>query len=228
MDPVGTVRVHNKTMKITKVAGCLAILIAIPYLLVAGDFRASVSGSKIPPGLSSEMAGMIEKQAIFAEGPDGKVVAEFWPRKVAFSGDPVAGFGIRFETMPEGSLLGVVRFPKNGSDFREQNIKSGIYTMRYGLHPEDGNHMGVAASRDFALLIKTDADTEPSRNLPFDLLTQLSISSSGNPHPTVLRLELPDGDDSGHIWQDETGHWVLDLAIPGDVIGVVVYGHSEE
>ena len=56
----------------------------------------------------------------------------------------------------------------------------------------------------------------------------MSISSSGNPHPTILRLELPDGNESGHIWQNDMEHWVLDLAIPGDVIGVVVYGHSEE
>lgn len=228
---MGAVKVsvfHNRTMKMTKVTSCLAILVVVPYFLVAGDFQASVGGSEVPQELPSEMVEMIEKQAIFAKAPDGKVVAEFWPRNVAFNGDPVAGFGIRFETMPEGSLLGVVRFPENGSDFREQSIKPGVYTMRYGLHPEDGNHMGVAASRDFALLVKADADTEPNQNLPFGLLTQLSVSSSGNPHPTILRLELPDGDDSGHIWQDEAGHWVLDLAIPGDAIGVVIYGHSEE
>ena len=106
-------------------------------------------------------------------GPDGKIAAEFWPRKAAFDGDLVSGFGIRFESMPEGRFSrGVVRFPESGSDFREQGVKPGVYSMRYGLHPEDGNHMGAAASRDFALLSRAEADTDPAKNLAFEPLTQ--------------------------------------------------------
>ena len=216
-------------MNIIKVFSLLAVLaVGIAGTLMAADFQASTGGSAPPEGLPAGMADMIEAQAISAKGPDGKIAVEFWPRKAAFDGDLVSGFGIRFESMPEGAFLGVVRFPESGSDFREQGVKPGVYSMRYGLHPEDGNHMGAAASRDFALLSRAEADTEPAKNLAFEPLTQLSISSSGNPHPTILRLELPDGAESGRIWQNDMEHWVLDLAIPGDVIGVVVYGHSEE
>ena len=216
-------------MNITKVFSLLAVLaVGIAGTLMAADFQASTGGSAPPEGLPAGMADMIEAQAISVKGPDGKIAVEFWPRKAAFDGDLVSGFGIRFESMPEGAFLGVVRFPESGSDFREQGVKPGVYSMRYGLHPEDGNHMGAAASRDFALLSRAEADTEPAKNLAFEPLTQLSISSSGNPHPTILRLELPDGAESGRIWQNDMEHWVLDLAIPGDVIGVVVYGHSDE
>ena len=207
-------------MNITKVFSLVTLLaVSLTGTLVAADFSASTGGSASPDGLPAGMAEMIETQAVSALGPDGKI---------AFDSDPVSGFGIRFESMPEGAFLAVVRFPESGSDFREQGVKPGVYTMRYGLHPEDGNHMGVASSRDFALLSRVDADTEPAKDLTFEQLTQLSISSSGNPHPTILRLELPDSNESGNIWQDDMEHWVLDLAIPGDVIGVVVYGHSEE
>lgn len=216
-------------MKITKVLALVTLLVvSLAGTLVAADFQASTGGSAPPDGLPAGMADMIEAQAVFAKGPDGKIAVEFWPRTAAFDGDLVSGFGIRFESMPEGAFLGVVRFPESGSDFREQGVKPGVYTMRYSLHPEDGNHMGVATSRDFALLCRAEADTEPTNDLAFGVLTQLSISSSGNPHPTILRLELPDGNESGNLWQNDMEHWVLDLAIPGDVIGVVVYGHSEE
>ena len=216
-------------MNITKVFSLFAVLaVGIAGTLMAADFQASTGGSAPPEGLPAGMADMIEAQAISVKGPDGKIAVEFWPRKAAFDGDLVSGFGIRFESMPEGAFLGVARFPESGSDFREQGVKPGVYSMRYGLHPEDGNHMGAAASRDFALLSRAEADTEPAKNLAFEPLTQLSISSSGNPHPTILRLELPDGAESGRIWQNDMEHWVLDLAIPGDVIGVVVYGHSDE
>ena len=216
-------------MTITKVFSLVTLLaVSLTAILVAADFSASTGGSAPPDGLPAGMADMIAAQAVSAKGPDGKIAVEFWPRTAAFDGDPVSGFGIRFESMPEGAFLAVVRFPESGSDFREQGVKPGVYTMRYGLHPEDGNHMGVATSRDFALLSRVDADTEPAKDLAFEQLTQLSISSSGNPHPTILRLELPDSSESGNIWQGDMEHWVLDLAIPGDVIGVVVYGHSEE
>ncbi len=196
--------------------------------LAAGDFQAAAGGPPPPCGMAEALGSMIESEGVVAKGPDGKVAAEFWMRTSAFEGEGAGGFGIRFEAIPEGSLLGVVRFPDTGSDFREQHIKPGVYTMRFGLHPENGDHMGVAASRDFAVLIAVDADKEPAMNLEFEPLTKLSMDTAGNPHPTIMRLELPDGDESAHMWQDDMEHWILDLKTADDVIGVVVYGHSEE
>ena len=203
----------------------LALAMCLPA--AAGDFQAAAGGPPPPDGLAEALSSMIESQGVVTKGPDGKVTAEFWMRTSAFEGEGAGGFGIRFEAIPEGSFLGVVRFPDTGSDYREQHIKPGVYTMRFGLHPENGDHMGVAASRDFAVLIAADADKEPAKNLEFERMTKLSMDTAGNPHPTIMRLELPDGDESAHIWQDSE-HWILDLKTGGDVIGVVVYGHSEE
>ena len=100
--------------------------------------------------------------------------------------------------------------PEKGSDFREQSIPSGIYTLRFGLHPENGDHMGVAPSRDFAVLSPVDKDLEVEKNYDFDALVELT-AEVGNPHPTVARLELPEGDDAPHLWENDYEHWVLDL-----------------
>jgi hypothetical protein len=102
-----------------------------------------------------------------------------------------------------------------------------VYTLRYVLHPQDGNHMGVAASRDFAALVPAQHDTEPAANLGFTKVVELS-RKGGNPHPTVARVEPPQGDQTPNLWEDDYGHWVLDLKAGEEVIGVVVYGHSEE
>ncbi len=215
-------------MKITRLHAIVTFLVlAFSLPLAAADFQAS-AGSPPPEGLAEALSSMLQSEGVAATGPDGKVAAEFWMRSSAFEGETMGGFGVRFDTIPEGALLGVVRFPDTGSDFREQNIKPGAYTMRFGLHPENGDHMGVAASRDFALLITVEADKDPAKNYEYETLTKLSMDSSGNPHPTIMRLELPDGDESAHIWQDDMEHWVLDLKAADDVIGVVVYGYSEE
>jgi len=215
-------------MKITRrhsIVTFLALAMSLPA--AAGDFQAAAGGPPPLDGLAEALSSMIEPQGVVTKGPDGKVASEFWMRTSAFEGEGAGGFGIRFDAIPEGSFLGVVRFPDTGSDFREQHIKPGIYTMRFGLHPENGDHMGVASSRDFAVLIAADADKEPAKNLEFEPMTKLSMDTAGNPHPTIMRLELPDGDESANIWQDEE-NWVLDLKTASDVIGVVVYGHSEE
>ena len=217
-------------MKITRLPAIvtfLALAMSLP-LAAAGDFQASGGGPPPLEGLAEALSSMLQSEGVVATGPDGKVAAEFWMRSSAFEGEATGGFGVRFDTIPEGALLGVVRFPDTGSDFREQHIKPGVYTMRFGLHPENGDHMGVAASRDFAVLITVEADKEPAKNYDFEPLTQMSMDSSGNPHPTIMRLELPDGDESAHIWQDDMEHWVLDLKAAEDVVGVVVYGYSEE
>ena len=216
-------------MKITRfhaIATFLALALSLP--LAAGDFEASTGGPPPPDGLAEALSSMLQSEGVVAKGPDGKVAAEFWMRSSPFEGKGAGGFGIRFDAIPEGALLGVVHFPETGSDFREQHIKPGVYTMRFGLHPENGDHMGVANSRDFAVLITAEADKEPAKNYEFEPMTKMSMDSAGNPHPTIMRLELPDGDESAHMWQDDMEHWVLDLKTADDVIGVVVYGFSEE
>ena len=169
---------------------------------------------------------LVAAEAVTVKSGD-TVVAHFWMRAAAFAGDAVDGFGVRYDTIPEGAFLGVVSFPEKGSDFREQSIPSGIYTLRFGLHPENGDHMGVAPSRDFAVLSPVDKDLEVEKNYDFDALVELT-AEVGNPHPTVARLELPEGDDAPHLWENDYEHWVLDLEVAGEVVGIVVYGHAEE
>lgn len=203
----------------------LGILAVLP--LTAADFTAEPAGEIPAEGLPEDLVAMLSSEGVRVKGPDGKVVAEFWGRKTPFEGEPVSGFGIRFETIPEGALVGLARFPESGSDFREQRIPSGVYSMRFGLHPEDGNHMGAAPSRDFFLLSPAAKDTEPAKNYDFDDLIELSYAV-GNPHPTIARAELGDGDGSPNVWENDSAYWIVDLKVAGEVIGIVVHGHADE
>ncbi len=225
-DSVGLSMVFSMKTPLRPVA-TLAFLLGLWLPAGAGEFQI---GSADPlPGdqVSEAIRSAIKSPGVRVNGPDGKPVAEFWGRSTAFGGEPVMEFGVRFDTIPEGAFLGVARFPEKGSDFRRQNVPPGIYTMRYGLHPEDGNHMGVAASRDFVLLTPIADDPDPSKNLSFDELVAMTLRV-GNPHPTVLRAELPEGKQAPHLWENEYEHWVLDLEAGGELIGFVVHGHAEE
>ena len=78
---------------------------------------------------------------------------------------PTPQSDVLYGALPEGALLGVVHFPKATTDFRSQTIKAGFYTLRYGLIPQDGNHMGVnpysRRLRDGACLRRPGTLTRP-------------------------------------------------------------------
>ncbi len=207
--------------------GCLLSLL-VTASTWAANFSVEAAGAPPADGIPAALSGMLQADGVRVKGPDDKLVGEYWGRKEAFTGDPISGYGIRFDSLPEGALVGIVRFPEKGSDFREQHIPPGIYTLRYGLHPEDGNHMGAAASRDFVVLTPLAGDADPAKNYGADELIDMSFTI-GNPHPTIARIELPDGDGaSPHIWQNDMSHWLIDLKVVDGAVGLVVYGHSEE
>lgn len=199
-------------------------LCALGAPVFAAGFSMEKAGA--PEGAPEAAAAMVGEEGVSVNA-GGKAVARYWGRKDAFEGTPSAGFGIRYDNIPEGAFVALVHFTEQGHDFREQGIPAGWYTLRYALHPEDGNHMGVAPSRDFAVLTPADQDTDLKQNYPFKALVELT-KKVGNPHPTVARIELPEGSDGPNLWQDDYEHWVLDLPVAGDVVGIVVYGHSEE
>lgn len=203
----------------------VAVLAAAVFPALAADFVAE-TGAAVPEAVPDATRELVVQEGVTVRSGD-VAVATFWMRSAAFEGDPASGFGVRFDNVPEGAFLGVVEFSEKGSDFREQSVPPGVYTLRFGLHPEDGNHMGVAPSRDFALLCPVEKDLEVARNYDFDGIVQLS-ADVGNPHPTVARLQLPEGDAGSNLWENDYEHWVLDLQVADTVVGIVVDGHAEE
>lgn len=205
-------------------AALAAALFAVP-LVSAAEFSFE-AGPALPESVPEAVRALVAQEGISVKSGDAAVVS-FWMRSAPFEGEPAGGFGIRFDNIPEGAFLGLLEFPQRGSDFREQAVPPGVYTLRFGLHPEDGNHMGVAASRDFALLSPVDKDLDVAKNYDFDGIVELS-ADVGNPHPTVARLELPEADEGPNLWENDYENWVLDLPVAGTVIGIVVDGHAEE
>lgn len=212
-------------MRLIRATWTVVATLALTPQAFAEGFTAG-SGGPAPESVPDTTRQMIAPEGVTVKDGDVAVVT-FWMRSAPFEGELASGFGVRFDNVPEGAFLGVLEFPERGSDFREQSVPPGVYTIRFGLHPEDGNHMGVAPSRDFALLSPVDQDLEIATNFDFDGIVELS-AKVGNPHPTVARLELPEGDEGPNLWENDYEQWVLDLPVAGTVLGIVVDGHAEE
>jgi len=136
-----------------------------------------------------------------------------------------------------GQLVGVIRFPRRGSDFRGQQIAPGLYTLRYGLQPVDGNHVGTADNRDFLLLVPA-ADDTATAPLEEERLFELSKQAAGTTHPASLFLPRPAAEgEVPRLEHDASREWWLLLvsnqAKQGDSspelrLALVVVGQASE
>ena len=156
----------------------------------------------------------------------GNVFAEAW-----FAKDikPGAGAGDRagsdFKQLTPSVFLGVIRYAKEGSDFRVQQVKPGVYTMRYQLQPEDGDHLGTAPRRDFVVLLPAGVDTDPSALPDFKAVTDMSKKASGTPHPQVLHMMYPpSGTQYPSVITAGSEYQVLVAKVSGVELGIVLVG----
>jgi len=167
----------------------LAVALVPTTVLAQDSYKIEVLKQPPPMGLSAEVRGVLNGEGYKVVDGKGETYAEFWLRKsVPASEKPGGPKGtIQFAFLAEGELLGALRFPANGHDFRDQTIAKGVYTVRYGLQPVNGDHLGVSLYRDYALLLPAAKDTTVA-DLPQKRLEERSAESAGTSHPAVLML----------------------------------------
>lgn len=175
-----------------------------------------------PKGLSPDIEKLLDPVGHQIHGADGAVV-ELWLLKSL----PVkAGFKpnfTQFYPFTPGQLLGALRVPKGAEymDFRGQQISAGTYTLRYGLQPMDGNHVGTSETYDFILALPAKIDQKPATIEDFYKLAEQSGKAAGSTHPAIFSLLDPaEASKEPKLEQDGfTDHWILNFSGKGDAKG---------
>jgi len=180
-----------------------------------------------PADLPAAYAPLLQKDGYRVTGPNGPW-CEVWFRTALPAGPKSTEDAVAFPTIPQGSLLAVVRFPGPGADRRGQSIKPGLYTLRYSLYPVNGDHQGAAPQRDFGLLTPIAEDKDPNAAPGFDPLVAMSRKASGTPHPAVLSIEPPAGDAKvPGVAKEGEKDWTLSVKIGDTALSVIVVGKAE-
>jgi hypothetical protein len=190
-----------------------------------------------PEKASEEVRKVLQAEGLRVLDPAGKPYADVWLRKEIEPRPDPQELGVDFGVLPEGSLLGLVTFHDTAYDFRGNEVPAGVYTVRNGLQPQDGDHLGVSATRDFLLLSPASLDKKPDAQKT-DAVVKMSIEASGKKHPAVFYLmkrfdspkELP-----RLIEDKDKDYWVIDCEIPAKGspkkpirIGFVLLGEADE
>ena len=171
----------------------LFLLVAVVSILAsssanASDYRLEILNEAAPAdAISKEIAATLSPKGLRIIRGQSRKICDIWLCK-------------HWETLAEnsesdeiiypfkpGQLIGVIRYNSKGSDFRDQEIGKGVYTLRYAHQPVDGDHVGTSPTRDFLLLLKAKTDKSKAI-LDYDTLVEESSEAAETTHPAQLLL----------------------------------------
>lgn len=210
----------------------LAIALTVLARAVAADNKIEQIGAYAESGASEALKKALDLKGWRVSLADG-AYCDIWLRASVAAGK-TDQTGAVYTSLGESTLIGAITFVKATTDFRGQSIKPGSYTMRYEIHPTDGNHMGISPIRDFLVLLPVAIDTDPDAKFKFEELTKSSTRVTGTNHPGVLSLvQIDSAPPAPKAEADESNHIVFSAALKsqtGSVIPIafVVKGHAEQ
>lgn len=202
--------------------GLLILTGATPDRAQDGPLRVEPLAEGSPTELSAPIRGALMDKGLRVLDSKNQPYAELWLRKaVPASATPGGPKGaVLFPVLGEGELIGAMKLIQEGHDYRDQAITPGVYTLRYGLQPVNGDHLGVSTYRDYALMLPAGKDTALDA-LGRKPLETRSAEAAGTNHPAVLMLIAPPAGAStpGVVQDAEKNLHGLILALPLNVAG---------
>ena len=216
-------------------ASCLVLL---PASFVAAEDGKLTVVEKAPAGLADKVAAALNPSGQqIAVG--GTVIGSVWlVKQLEAKADFKPSLSVKYPLTP-GQLVGAIEVVKKSefTDFRGQDVAVGVYTLRYGQQPVDGNHVGTSDLADFLLAIPAKLDTDPALLKMSEAMHKLSAKTSGSNHPAIFSLLPPKPDEKTPVLTHDSGKhfWILSLTADGKAgdaavkipLRVVIVGVSE-
>jgi hypothetical protein len=191
------------------------LLFACGAPLVAADADYQLKPvTQLPTGLSKSVSATLNPAGLRLVGPKGGVF-EIWLAKSITVKPGFTPTLNAYYPFAAGQLIGAMRILDKAefTDFRGQEFSAGVYTLRYGMQPEDGNHIGTSELADFLLALPAKIDNKPALIAGPDQLAGQSAKSVGSTHPAIISLLPQSGVKKSAVLTHDADHdyWILDL-----------------
>jgi len=199
----------------------ITFLLAVAVAAADEKYAVKVEDKEAPKELGDAIRAVLDNKAMTVTDDKGKVLCTVWACKSleTKAAADQAKAGLKYTDLDETTLLGAVQFPEGFRDYRKSNIKPGVYTLRLGIQPEDGDHQGTAPFNEFALLSPASQDKKPDAIEPKEL-HELSTKSTTRKHPGVMLL-FPNKEpaEKPKVESKPKEHWVLSYRVPATAGG---------
>lgn len=193
---------------------CLIVtLFALSTAAIAADEYTFAPADTLPKDLPATLADQVAPQGYQVKGPKRELCSIWLLKDVAVNPDFAASTAIKYPFTP-GQLVGVISVPRRAglTDFKGHEIESGVYTLRYGQQPMDGNHIGTSDTADFLLAVPAAEDSDPAPIADLKSLFSRSAEASGTTHPAIFSLLPAEAEAEPGLTNDaELEFWILNL-----------------
>ena len=201
----------------------------------AADFSVKIADKEPPNQVSESVRKILQPKAVQLLNGDTPVF-EFWfGSEVSLKSKPGSA-DKALGSIQETTLLGAVAVGNGQRDYKDNEIAAGVYTLRFGLQPQDGDHLGSAEYPYFAVLIPAKNDTQLDGITSFKAMTKASGKDTASGHPIVLSLRPVSSDTGDFPRLDEPAvdHKGVRVKVPGKagdektsiVLELVYRGHG--
>lgn len=137
----------------------VAVLSAVaPAVLTGQELTASTETVEVPAELAEPIRALLQPQTSVVMR-DGNRIEIWWVKAIALESAPQGAPS--WSNAPDGALVGAMRVAQPLTDARGFTIKPGVYTLRFALQPQDGDHLGVSPYRQFLLVAPAADDQLP-------------------------------------------------------------------
>jgi hypothetical protein len=198
------------------------VMVAVAAVMVAtvsAQPKVSPLPETPPAGLAPAIAAALQSSGVKAVA--GGATLEIWlAQAIATSGD-----GPGWSVVDSGTLVGAMRVSGAFKEIRGKVVAPGVYTLRYGLQPQNGDHLGISTFREYLVISPAGVDTDP-KVLGFDGVVALSKQVIGTSHPAALSIDPPE-DAPGAVmstYKNDLGHDGIVFEVPRRPAGTIKFG----
>jgi len=188
---------------------------ALVPALSAADLAVSVSDKEPPKELGDAIRPTLPAKAV--QVLDGnKPAFEFWfVKEVPLKSKP-ASLAKALDALAPATLLGAVSVSSATRDYRDDELPAGVYTIRFALQPQDGNHSGSTDYNYFAVLVPARLDPAPDALTTYKAVVKASAKETSTEHPHVMSLRpaTAEAGDQPQIKEPAPEHKSLLLKLP--------------
>jgi hypothetical protein len=169
---------------------------AVPLYAAEPKLSAKVEKVAAPDALADPVRKLLDEQALVVRDGDAEVMTVWFRTEIpAKATEEQVKNGLTYREIPEGTLVGAIRFPAKFTDFRKQEIAAGVYTLRFAVQPDIGDHTGTAPHPEFCLMCQAKEDKSAGPVEKKKLIEVSSLVNEGR-HPAVLLLWPNNGTDA--------------------------------
>ncbi len=160
---------------------CLLTLALLPAGPLVVESAAQAPTAEVSAGAPPDELNADIRSALGTAGAKvtiGGTTLEFW--WAALTADT-------WDSVDEGAVVGAMRVTGPFKEIRGKTVAPGVYTLRYGLQPQNGDHLGVSDNREFLLVSPAAADTTVAP-LSVDDSVAIAKQTTGTSHPASLSI----------------------------------------